>query len=334
MSRGGYGNGGLTSVELARLCGVSQGTVDRALNGRPGIRPETKARILRTAAAHGYVKDLRASGLARGRSYLIGLVLFDLRNEYFAQIATAVEQWAAKAGYAVLILLSGHERGRERACLERLCALGVDGVILFPCGDGVAYEEWLLGLRRPVVTVGNALSARFCHVGPADEEAMAAATRAVLGRGYRRLIYVYTAARQEGRNNITAQRRRYDGFREAVSAYPYVDVTVLTGADYAREIAAAAAAGPRPAAICPSDYQALEVLAALRARGLAVPAAAGVLGFDNIAMLRYVSPRLTTVAYPLDEVGRAAAARLQQAIEGEPVTSLSLPTALIEGESL
>ena len=83
--------GKITSTELAKICGVSQGTVDRALNDRSGISPKTKERILKAADEYGYIKNMHASGLVRGRSMLLGLVVFDLKNEFFSQLATAVE---------------------------------------------------------------------------------------------------------------------------------------------------------------------------------------------------------------------------------------------------
>ena len=98
----------ITSTRLAAICGVSQGTVDRALNGRPGIKEETRRRILQKAEELGYVKDMRASGLVRGASWLIGLVLFDLRNEYFAQLASAVEARARALGYTVVQIGRAH----------------------------------------------------------------------------------------------------------------------------------------------------------------------------------------------------------------------------------
>ena len=88
----------ITSLELAALCGVSQGTVDRALNNRPGISEKTRHRILQAAEENGYVKDMRASSLVSGKSGLLGLVLFDLRNEFFAQLATAAEARARELG--------------------------------------------------------------------------------------------------------------------------------------------------------------------------------------------------------------------------------------------
>lgn len=162
----------ITSTRLAAICGVSQGTVDRALNGRPGIKEETRRRILQKAEELGYVKDMRASGLVRGASWLIGLVLFDLRNEYFAQLASAVEARARALGYTVVLLLTDRDPARERDSVRRLCGLGADGILLCPAGRGEAYEQWLRGLRVPLVTVGNRLSG-FPHAGVWEEAAMA-----------------------------------------------------------------------------------------------------------------------------------------------------------------
>ena len=95
--------GTITSVELAKLCGVSQGTVDRALNNRAGISPKTKDKILKTARQYGYIKNMNASFLASGKTKLLGLVVFNFNNEFFAQLTAAIERKASEFGYSLLI---------------------------------------------------------------------------------------------------------------------------------------------------------------------------------------------------------------------------------------
>ena len=96
----------ITSDKLARLCGVSQGTVDRALNNRPGISPKTKQKILQTAKEHGFIKNQYASSLSRGTSNLIGVVMLNLKNEFFSQLLTSIESTARSFGYTTAIMLS------------------------------------------------------------------------------------------------------------------------------------------------------------------------------------------------------------------------------------
>jgi LacI family transcriptional regulator len=113
---------------------VSQGTVDRALHNRPGISAETRERILLTARQLGYRPDQLASSLVRGRTMTIGLVLFDLYNRFFAQIASAVEENAKSRGYFVYLTLTRKDLGEEKSCIERLAGRRVDGLILCSVG--------------------------------------------------------------------------------------------------------------------------------------------------------------------------------------------------------
>lgn len=319
----------ITSTRLAAICGVSQGTVDRALNGRPGIKEETRRRILQKAEELGYVKDMRASGLVRGASWLIGLVLFDLRNEYFAQLASAVEARARALGYTVVLLLTDRDPARERDSVRRLCGLGADGILLCPAGRGEAYEQWLRGLRVPLVTVGNRLSG-FPHAGVWEEAAMGDAVRYAAGRDYRRLVYVYTAKEQESRVNIDAQRRRYEGFRSAAAALPRLETHVVAQPDYIPAVRALIGASTaRTALLFPSDYQALHMLLALREEGVPVPARVGVMGFDDIDMLRYLSERLTTVGCSIDRISADA---VDAVVHGTPPPVL--PHKIIPGATL
>ncbi len=296
----------ITSLELAALCGVSQGTVDRALNNRPGISEKTRRRILQAAEENGYVKDMRASSLVSGKSGLLGLVLFDLRNEFFAQLATAAEARARELGYTVLLLLTERDLAREQDCILRLRGMGADGLILCPIGKGQSYAQWLAGQGLPLATVSNRLSERFPHVGLDDEAAMAACVRHTAERGYRRLIYVYSAKQQESSGNIDAQRRRYEGFLKASSALP-LETVLVTDSGYIDAVCALLSGSEtRTAVLLPSDYQALRLLLALRERGIDVPGEVGVVGFDNIAMLRYIRPRPATVGYSIEAIGAGA----------------------------
>ena len=88
----------ITTTQLARICGVSQGTVDRALHNRQGINPETRKQILAVAREYDYVPNTRNSGLEN--SMLIGVVLFDIYNEFFAKLAMSLVNAARKVGYS------------------------------------------------------------------------------------------------------------------------------------------------------------------------------------------------------------------------------------------
>lgn len=277
----------LTTAQLAQICGVSQGTVDRALNGRAEIRPETRARILQTAAEYGYRPDPPPSRL-------IGVLVFDLMNEYFAGLITELERCAQARGDSVIVMLSHKDPMREQACLERLYRTGVDGIVLCPIRAGAAYAAYLRSFRIPVVTVGNRLDG-IPHVGIDDFAAMTAMTRHVCACGYERLVYVSPQLPADPSVNASAPTARHSAFCAAADV-PY---TVVFSPDDAE---AALRPDVRTAVICAADHFALPLWRSSQQRGF------GLTGFDGLALL-------DRLRIPLDTIAADGAAAAQSALD-------------------
>ena len=147
----------ITTKDLAQLCGVSRTTIHRALNGTGRIKPETKEMILQVAKEHGYRPDLLATGLAKGQTYNIGVVVLDVKNRYFAQMLSMISTEAYARGYGVNITLHGGDAGTEREQLTRLADYRVDGIILSSVNEGEAYRTFLgiTGLRTASRLLGS-----------------------------------------------------------------------------------------------------------------------------------------------------------------------------------
>lgn len=110
----------VTVKDLARICGVSIGTIDRAINDRGGINPGTKKKILEAARANGFVKNQTALSLSSGRPTLIGVIITALNNEFQTTMLTAIEEEARRRGFSTLIMLSGFDEETEfRRQLDR-----------------------------------------------------------------------------------------------------------------------------------------------------------------------------------------------------------------------
>ena len=139
----------ITTKDLAQLCGVSRTTIHRALNGTGRIKPETKEMILQVAKEHGYRPDLLATGLAKGQTYNIGVVVLDVKNRYFAQMLSTISTEAYARGYGVNITLHGGDAGTEREQLTRLADYRVDG----PCTARLS--PWITGLRTASRLLGS-----------------------------------------------------------------------------------------------------------------------------------------------------------------------------------
>ncbi|WP_199619969.1 LacI family DNA-binding transcriptional regulator [Paenibacillus alkalitolerans] len=132
---------GVTLKDIANICGVSPGTVDRALNNRPGISTKTKKKILKVAVELNYQPDHRARSLARGKTMTIGVILFDLHNRSFAQMANAIEAKSRELGYFVDLALSDKDPDKEKKLIGRMINRKVDGLILFSVNFGESFDE-------------------------------------------------------------------------------------------------------------------------------------------------------------------------------------------------
>jgi DNA-binding LacI/PurR family transcriptional regulator len=317
----------ITSRELAKICGVSIGTVDRALNNRPGINPETKERILRASRELGYRPHLVARSLKTGRTSTVGIVVYDLDNRFFAQLVNAIENAARESGYFVCLTLSHHDLTQERGCLEHLASMNVDGVLIVPTNKGNEFIRFVKSLPVPVVTIGNRISQTVPFVGLKDREAIRTALAAVAERGYTRVVYVSPPLSYGGKENIYEVEERYEGFREGVREHSLQSAVIRDKHFEATLSEALKADGGRTAIMCSSDIYALECLRLLGAWGLRVPDDVGLVGFDDIDILKYVRPSLTTIAYPTGEVAREAFAVLKVLMDGETETC---PARLVE----
>lgn len=328
----------VTTKDIAEACDVSRGTVDRALNDRPGINDKTKQKVLEVAKEMGYRPHYIARSLVKGRTMTLGLVVFDLHNRFFAQLVDAIETYARSLNYFVYLTLTEIDQNIEKDCLNHLVDRRVDGVIMCPVNGGWEYEEYLNKLEIPIVTMGNRLSDKFTHVGINDKQAMKDAVSYIIKKNYNDLIYFSPPLIYLGKTNVYAPEQRYLGFREAVqeadediSSFT-IEQKNFTGILDKMKFTAE----DKTAILCSSDSYALKVLNYLKDREIKVPEEVGLMGFDNIDVLDYVEPSLATVAYPIKEMGQTAVDCLLQEIEDDEKEpqQIRLEHEIIEGESL
>ena len=322
--------------QVADVCGVSIGTAARALNNTPGVNARTKEKILRVSRELGYRPHLLARSLRIGKTMTIGIVVYDLDNRFFAQLVNALETTAKESGYFLYLTLSNHNLDQERACLEHLSGLNVDGILIVPTNKGNEFIQFVKSLHVPLVTIGNRLSQAIPFVGIQDRAAVRHAVAAAVQKGYGKIIYVSPPLSYKGRENIDEVEERLEGFREGVKEHGIASV-VLREKSFQRQLLEALAdRSMRTAVMCSSDVYALEALSALRGAGMNVPGDCGLIGFDDIDLLKYVTPALTTVSYPIAQVAREAFTLLKGRMAGdqEPSEVPLIETSLILRDSL
>ncbi len=278
---------GITTTQLARICGVSQGTVDRALHDRPGIRPETKEYILSVAREYDYLPHVKGS--TGNNSMLIGVVLFDLKNEFFSKLATSLVNEAKRMGYSLIFQFSEKDASRERKALEYFDYIGVDGIVLFSVGsDDDVYEKYLRSIKRPLVSIGNRIF-QFPYVGIDDKKAMQEIALRLCNEAKDGELVYYAPILRKPLHTLNAQRLRLQGARAAIKQQN----RTLRIAFTPEELSGAAAV------ICPTDDYAASVL-----RHLKFPQSLPISGFDNISLLNYLQTPVLTVEYSTDTIAR------------------------------
>jgi LacI family transcriptional regulator len=305
-----------TLKQIAEICGVSLGTVTRALKDRPGIKSQTKEKILRVSDELGYRPDLVARSLRMGRTMTIGIIVYDLDNRFFSQLVNALEKAAKESGYFFYLTLSNHNLDEERRCFERLAAMNVDGILVVPTNKGSEFVRFVKSLRVPVVAIGNRLSASIPFVGIEDRQAIRDAIGALAGRGYERVIFVSPPLAYGDKENIYEVEERYQGYREGIEERGLEGVVLKDKAFGEGLIKACKGSALRTAVLCTSDIYALEALRFLRSAGLRVPEDLGLMGFDDIDILKYILPGLTTISFPTAKVAELAFALLKHRMPG------------------
>jgi len=272
----------ISSTGLAKICGVSQGTIDRALNNRPGISPKTKEKILKVAREYGYRPNIHASVIAGGKSHIIGIVAFDLDNQYFSDIIMNIESNCNAQGYSTVVTFTNKDHKKEIECIQNLYHMSVDGIVLCPSDSGDEYENFLNLLNIPIVTFGNKLN-NIPYIGIDNALAMRDTLKGVFEKKYEKIIYVKPKLNQK---NIFAQKERLDSFvqvcQEANANYVVTELS-----DVEQELTA----DKRCAIVCPTDIYAVKLIA------LAQKYKAGIIGFDNIRLIDELGLKLDSVSY-------------------------------------
>lgn len=323
--------------DVAALARVSPATVSRVLSGHPSVKPETRAAVLRCIKQLNYQPNASARSLAGGRTGLIGVILPDIANPFFAEILHEIEEQADFEGYSILISCSQNNLAREKAILNRLSNLHVDGIIATPVVPEKSRNEFLK-LNVPVISITKTMDG-FSSVSISHYNAGRRIARYLLGLGFERLGYVGSISS----DSMSAQK--FAGFHDYLlqSGYELADLINLQDTVHAQNVSTAKMIsrqiqerGLRSDAIfaC-DDVIACETIHALLSNGLRVPQDIAVAGFDNSLLSRKMIPSITSLAQPLREIGKQAVELLISYISrGEyEIEDIELRTRIISRES-
>lgn len=326
----------VTSHDVARLAGVSQPTVSRALRDNPNVSEETKQRVRDAAKALGYVPIEAGRALSSGRSRRVGLLLTDLDNQFYPHVIAPIHRELESLGYQLVLQTETSDTGQVP---ERLLANGLDGVLL-----ATTTLDSVLPVRLRDRGVPFVYFNRTSAVAEADRavvdptRGLREAAEAIVTLGHHRVAAIF------GPRNTSTAEQRETALRDALENYGIAigsryshrgPFDFDTGYGGARRLLDQAE--PPTVIVCGNDVVALGALNAARELGFGVPEQVSIVGFDDLPVASWPIVRLTTVAFDLDAMARAAAGLLVGRLEGEagePFQTLTFDSRLVRRDSL
>jgi len=321
--------------DVAARARVSAGTVSNVLTGRRAVVPEVAERVRAAVAKLGYVTDIAASHLRSSQSTVVGVLVPDLTNRFFATFVGTVESLVRADGYRVLVASSGLDGAMEAAELRALTAWKPAGLIVIPCEDRFESRAVLAGTRIPVVVADRFGEQPACDaVGVDNADAVSRAASHLLELGHRRVLVVATTLDLHNvRERVAGARAAFAGAR---SPAPEV-LEVGSGLEQASEalfVRLGRASAPT-AIIALTNTATLAALKALSRRKLRVPRDISLVGFDDDDWMEVVRPGITAVRQPLADMARTAWSRLRERLAGDASRSVrvQLPCTLVLRDS-
>ncbi|MCZ2821531.1 LacI family DNA-binding transcriptional regulator [Modestobacter sp. VKM Ac-2977] len=308
--------------DVAVHAGVSVGTVSNVLNRPDTVSPGTRERVLSAITALGFVRNESARHLRAGRSRTIGLVVLDIANPFFTDVARGVEEVANAQGLSVILCNSDGRPAKEAAHLEVLTEQRVRGVVLTPTAELSPQIETLRQRGVPVVLLDRrAPGPDQCAVAVDDVLGGRLAAGHLLESGHRRIAFIGgpegLPQLQERYQGVVAAVREGTGSDDALAVITPGTLTVAGGREAASRIIGLPA-GQRPtAAVCANDLLAMGVLQEMVRHQVRVPDDFAIVGYDDIDYAAAAAVPLTSVRKPRQELGRRAAELLLDEAAGE-----------------
>ena len=323
-----------TILDVAEAAGVSKSTVSNVIRGSAGISTGTRRRVLDAIAFVGYRPNAIARNLVRRRTTTVGIVVGDLANPFYSELAKLVEQRLSTIGYTTMICNTDGRPESERARVESLLEHRVAGIIMLQLTGGSGILPELRAQGVPLVVVSCWEEESDC-VAVDDRRGAGLAVRHLVELGHRRIAYL-----SSGLVEPKTDTARLDGYRRALragSSGPALrwerPAYLRSDRDLLSELERLLGSAEPPTAFFVSnDLVAVDVIEALEQLGERVPEDVSVVGFDDIALAGLARISLTTVAQPRGRLAQLGLEILLQRIETgerEPFRRLRLAPRLI-----
>lgn len=298
-----------TIYDVAREAGVSIAAVSQVINGKGKISEERRNKIFAIMEELNYRPSLIASALTGKKTFTLGLLVPDISNPFFAEIAHAVEDQAHLLGYSVVMCSTHNDDERIERYLTLLQQKSMDGLIIGTGMDNVELLSPLVSKEIPIVSIAReTLSPYVIPVLVGDFAGGQLAAHHLLGQGHTRIAIIAEDLK------VSSSRERIRGVREAMeeAGLELPEDHVLAGGNDLLQVGKRRAMkllqqADRPTALfCCNDLLAIGALQAAKELGIRVPEELSIVGFDNTILASVTDPPLTTIAQPIEEMGKLA----------------------------
>jgi LacI family transcriptional regulator len=300
----------LASVkEVARRARVSVGTVSNVLNRPEVVAPETRQRVLDAIEALGFVRNESARHLRTGRSHTVGLVVLDVANPFFTDVARGADSMVDEMGSTLILCHSAEDAEREARHLAMLEEQRVQGVLITPVDGNSPHIDRLMAHGIPVVLVDRAGRRHQCSVAVNDELGGRLAVDHLVEHGHRTIAFV------GGPFSIQQVADRHRGAQAVISDVTDAHIEIIEtpslkvsdGQAAGRRLLELPAARRPTAVFCANDLLALGVLQEAVQHALRVPDDLAIVGYDDIGFAAAAAVPLSSVRQPREQLGRTAA---------------------------
>jgi LacI family transcriptional regulator len=329
-----------TLKDVAAKAGVHPSTVSRVLRGSENIpiSEATRKKIQLVAEELKYQPDQRARALRLGKSNAIGLILPDIANSFFAEIAKSIEQQSYAAGYTLVVCDTNENQEKEIHFVNNLISRGIDGLIIAPVQDSHDHLITLKEKKYPLVLIDRCFENFETNAVVSDNEEAAFNAVAHLAKlGHKRVAFLF------GRRNIYTIKKRYDGYKRAVDKFNLSsEPSLVSGSGFTFDSGFASTlslltAGEMPTAILVSgNIITLGAFKAILSKGLKIPTDISMIGFTDNVISPFLPCPLTTVSHPLEEMGLKAFGLLKEHIDSNgflPYSKIIVKTIFHERQS-
>ncbi|URZ02264.1 LacI family DNA-binding transcriptional regulator [Clostridium felsineum] len=288
----------VTMKDIAKKSGVSQATVSRVISGNVSVNPEIKRKVMEWVRKLDYKPNIIAQSLVKNKSLLIGVIITDISNPFFSDIIKSVESEAAKYGYSIILCNTDWNLDKEKKYISIMKSYNVDGILIVPSNAKDTYFKSLKNINIPIVVITQNIDGFNCvsisHYLSAKDVA-----KHLISMGYSKFVFVGSEEDEKCRG--FKDEIESSGFKVENDFFAVSDKAVNTDL---KELLESDLKNEDIGIFAYNDIEALVVLHLLKEMKVEIPEKIALVGFDNTFISKEVSPTLSSVAQPIEEIGR------------------------------